>query len=316
MRASSPNIVVRAARTIRRDARPCPPRRARTPRPGRRAPWPTGSRTCIRPVVGQASPELARIAARIEPRATDSQSDVTLYRDHVQLTAGLTMRWEGRRTSQNVEDRRGMRFGRAGGIGLGTIVLALVAVYFGAGSVGRAARHAAFGAAGGTGAVPGIGRGSAAARVRLGRARGYRGHLGRDLRRGRTHLRAAHARAVLGRRRVGVRLRAGRGRPVLLSRPITRSTSTCPSIRTCRAASARPATSRRRTSSRMKSAITCRRCSAFPSATRRRASARAKRRRTRFRCGRSCRPIASPASGRTTPTARDSCSKPATSKKV
>ena len=44
---------------------------------------------------------------------------------------GCTMRWEGRRESQNVEDRRGMRFGRAGGIGLGTIVLALVAAYFG-----------------------------------------------------------------------------------------------------------------------------------------------------------------------------------------
>jgi predicted metalloprotease len=41
------------------------------------------------------------------------------------------MRWEGRRESQNVEDRRGMRFGKAGGIGLGTIVLALVAAYFG-----------------------------------------------------------------------------------------------------------------------------------------------------------------------------------------
>ncbi|HKS59007.1 MAG TPA: neutral zinc metallopeptidase [Steroidobacteraceae bacterium] len=41
------------------------------------------------------------------------------------------MRWEGRRQSENVEDRRGMRFGRAGGIGLGTIVLALVAAYFG-----------------------------------------------------------------------------------------------------------------------------------------------------------------------------------------
>jgi predicted metalloprotease len=41
------------------------------------------------------------------------------------------MRWEGRRASQNVEDRRGIRFGRAGGIGLGTIVLALVAAYFG-----------------------------------------------------------------------------------------------------------------------------------------------------------------------------------------
>src|SRR5512138_424504 len=44
---------------------------------------------------------------------------------------GCTMRWEGRRESQNVEDRRGMRFGKAGGIGLGTIVLALVAAYFG-----------------------------------------------------------------------------------------------------------------------------------------------------------------------------------------
>jgi predicted metalloprotease len=41
------------------------------------------------------------------------------------------MRWQGRRESQNVEDRRGIRFGRAGGIGLGTIVLALVAAYFG-----------------------------------------------------------------------------------------------------------------------------------------------------------------------------------------
>jgi predicted metalloprotease len=41
------------------------------------------------------------------------------------------MRIEGRRESENVEDRRGVRYGRAGGIGLGTIVLALVAIYFG-----------------------------------------------------------------------------------------------------------------------------------------------------------------------------------------
>jgi predicted metalloprotease len=41
------------------------------------------------------------------------------------------MRWEGRRESQNIEDRRGVRFGRAGGVGLGAIVLALVAAYFG-----------------------------------------------------------------------------------------------------------------------------------------------------------------------------------------
>jgi predicted metalloprotease len=41
------------------------------------------------------------------------------------------MRLGGRRQSSNVEDRRGMRVGRAGGIGLGTVVLALVAMYFG-----------------------------------------------------------------------------------------------------------------------------------------------------------------------------------------
>lgn len=41
------------------------------------------------------------------------------------------MRWSGRRSSRNIEDRRGVRFGKAGGIGLGTIVLALIAVYFG-----------------------------------------------------------------------------------------------------------------------------------------------------------------------------------------
>src|SRR5262245_11534416 len=41
------------------------------------------------------------------------------------------MRWSGRRESDNIEDRRGIRIGRAGGIGLGTIILALIAVYFG-----------------------------------------------------------------------------------------------------------------------------------------------------------------------------------------
>lgn len=41
------------------------------------------------------------------------------------------MRWSGRRASTNVEDRRGVRFKGAGGIGIGTIVLALIAIYFG-----------------------------------------------------------------------------------------------------------------------------------------------------------------------------------------
>lgn len=41
------------------------------------------------------------------------------------------MRLDDQRESKNIEDRRGMRFSRAGGIGIGTIVLALVAIYFG-----------------------------------------------------------------------------------------------------------------------------------------------------------------------------------------
>ncbi|HEY6642337.1 KPN_02809 family neutral zinc metallopeptidase [Povalibacter sp.] len=41
------------------------------------------------------------------------------------------MRLGDQRESSNVQDRRGIRYGRAGGIGLGTIVLALVAMYFG-----------------------------------------------------------------------------------------------------------------------------------------------------------------------------------------
>ncbi len=41
------------------------------------------------------------------------------------------MKWRGRRRSSNVEDRRGMRVGKAGGVGIGTILLALVAMYFG-----------------------------------------------------------------------------------------------------------------------------------------------------------------------------------------
>ncbi len=41
------------------------------------------------------------------------------------------MRWRGRQGSSNIEDRRGIRVGRAGGIGIGTILLALVAMYFG-----------------------------------------------------------------------------------------------------------------------------------------------------------------------------------------
>jgi predicted metalloprotease len=45
-------------------------------------------------------------------------------------TQEVPMRLGGRR-STNIEDRRSLRVGRAGGIGVGTIVLALVALYFG-----------------------------------------------------------------------------------------------------------------------------------------------------------------------------------------
>lgn len=42
------------------------------------------------------------------------------------------MRWRGRAGSNQIEDRRGIRIGRAGGIGgVGAIVLALIAMYFG-----------------------------------------------------------------------------------------------------------------------------------------------------------------------------------------
>ena len=42
------------------------------------------------------------------------------------------MKWRGRRQSSNIEDRRGQRIARrAGGGGIGVIVLALVAMYFG-----------------------------------------------------------------------------------------------------------------------------------------------------------------------------------------
>ena len=42
------------------------------------------------------------------------------------------MRWEGRRESSNIEDRRGFSVGRVGGIGgIGAVIVALIAIYFG-----------------------------------------------------------------------------------------------------------------------------------------------------------------------------------------
>ena len=134
------------------------------------------------------------------------------------------------------------------------------------GSVRRAAECPAR-PAGRAGAVPGIGRRSAVARVRLGRARGYRGQPGARSSpppdEPTSSPRWCCSRAPSSRRAASRRPRSARS----IVPAITRSTSTCRSTRTCRIASARRATSRRRTSSRTKSVITCRRCSAFPSAT-------------------------------------------------
>jgi predicted metalloprotease len=65
--------------------------------------------------------------AKYLPRNPWRRGPYNLYR----CNSERRMRWRGRQGSSNIEDRRGVRFGRAGGIGIGTILLALVAIYFG-----------------------------------------------------------------------------------------------------------------------------------------------------------------------------------------
>src|SRR5690606_13689740 len=48
----------------------------------------------------------------------------------VEGAGGTGMRWQGRRGSANIEDRRRMGAGRAGGLGLGGVVLVLLVGYF------------------------------------------------------------------------------------------------------------------------------------------------------------------------------------------
>src|SRR5687768_7103646 len=69
----------------------------------------------------------------IHPQAAWGTDDATrsLLAGREKYSREIHMRLGGRRTSSNIEDRRGMRVGRAGGIGLGTVVLALIAAYFG-----------------------------------------------------------------------------------------------------------------------------------------------------------------------------------------
>ncbi len=106
----------------------------------------------------------------------------------------------------------------------------------------------------------------------------------------------AGAGAVRGRGAVGVRLAPRRRADRSIARPIRRSISICRSSASSISDSARPATSRRPTSSRTKSGITCRHCSASIGRCRKRSRAAAAPAPTRCRCGSSCRPTALPAS--------------------
>ena len=182
------------------------------------------------------------------------------------------MRWAGRRGSEQRRRSAWHAVRRAGGIGIGTIVLALIAMYF-----GQDPSMVLQGVQPSQPTAEQVPYQESAEEAQLrefisGGARRYRGDLGRDLRSGRTHVRGAEAGAVLRCGRVGVRLCAGRGRTVLLpgrSQGLHRPVVLPGAAEPLRRARRLRAGVRR---SRTRSAITCRRCSASPSATWRRGS--------------------------------------------
>ena len=214
------------------------------------------------------------------------------------------MRWQGSRRSTNVQDYRGRRFGGGAGLGIGGTLIALAAAYFlGVDpaddprsdrrfrtrrsrrvQIGHADRRAA------ASSWP-----PCSARPRTPGAPSSR-PTARP-----THRRRWCCSPDQVRSGCGVRERGRRA--VLLPGRSARSTSISTSTTSSPPASRRRAISRRPTCSRTRSAITCRRCSA----PRKRCAARSRALRrwkpTSCRSRWSCRRIATPACGPTTPIA-------------
>src|SRR5439155_10905577 len=169
-------------------------------------------------------------------RATTATAPVSTGR----RCGGPAMRWQMGRRSDNIEDRRGMPVGRGAAVGggIGTLLLVLLAMYFGvdpsvipAGN--RPGQLAAIVERPAT-----LGRRRSAARFRLGHPRRYRGHVARALPPDEPGVSGAAPGAVQQRGTVGLRLRRGGG------------------IVTCATRAARQATSLRPTSSPMRWATT------------------------------------------------------------
>ena len=180
------------------------------------------------------------------------------------------MRWEGRAESGNVEDRRGgrrrdadgparrrrHRRHRAAAPRLRAHRTEPARSHWRVGAIRAATRS--------RGRRPPADRSADALHARG--AQGHGRHLDEPLPQQRPALRAADARALLGRHQHGVRPRASRRWGRSTAPATARCISTPRSSRSSISASARRATSRRPTSSRTRSGITCRTCSGCRSA--------------------------------------------------
>ena len=175
------------------------------------------------------------------------------------------MRWEGRRQSDNIEDRRGMRISRGGmvGGGIGTIAIALLVIFLGGDP---------------TAVLQGVGEGPVQTTnepytespkeeewrqfrspSRLPRPRMPGTRSSPDLG---GQYREPIARALHAGGRVGLRRRRSRRSGRSTARRTRRSTSISASSTSSRPARSGAAISRAPTSSRTRSAITCRTCAA------------------------------------------------------